>query len=95
MAKTPTKKVKLKLRLYVAGNAANSLQAIANARAICGEHFDVGQFEIVDLLEFPRRGLADGVIVTPTLLRLFPRPVRKIIGNLSDSSKVILALSFK
>ncbi len=95
MAKTLKKKAKLKLRLYVAGNAPNSLQAIANARAICGEHFDVGQFEIIDLLEFPRRGIDDGVIVTPTLLRLFPLPVRKIIGNLSDTSKVILALSFK
>ena len=89
------KKAKLKLRLYVAGNAANSQQAITNVRAICDEHFDAGQVEIVDLLEFPTRGLDDGIIVTPTLIRLFPRPVQKIIGNLSDTTKVILALSFK
>ncbi len=95
MTAKPKKKVKLKLRLYVAGNAANSVQAIANVRAICEEHFDAEQVEIVDLLEFPARGLVDGIIVTPTLIRLFPRPVQKIIGNLSDTSKVILALSFK
>ena len=95
MAKSPTKKNKLKLRLYVAGGAANSLQAIANARAICDAHFDASQFEIVDLLEFPIRGLADGIVVTPTLLRLFPHPVRRVIGNLSDTTKVLLALSFK
>ena len=93
MAETPKRKAKLKLRLYVAGNAANSLLAIANAKAICGEHFDVGQFEIVDLLEFPHRAIADGVIVTPTLLRLLPRPVRTIIGTLSATSKVVLAVS--
>jgi circadian clock protein KaiB len=93
--KAPLKKAKLKLRLYVAGNSTNSVQAIANARAICDEHLDVGQFEIVDLLEFPRRGLADGIVVTPTLLRLFPLPLRRVIGNLSDTSKVLLALSFK
>ena len=95
MTGAPMKKARLKLRLYVAGNAANSIQAIANVRAICDEHFDAGQVEIVDLLEFPTRGLDDGIVVTPTLIRLFPRPVQKIIGNLSDTSKVVLALSFK
>ena len=95
MTGTPVKKARLKLRLYVAGKAANSLQAIANVRAICDEHFDSEQVEIVDLLDFPARGVVDGIVVTPTLIRLFPRPVQKIIGNLSDTTKVILALSFK
>jgi circadian clock protein KaiB len=95
MTARPLKKATLKLRLYVAGNAANSLQAIANIRAICDEHFDAGPVEIVDLLEFPTRGLDDGIVVTPTLMRLFPRPIQKIIGNLSDTRKVIMALSFK
>jgi len=85
---------RLKLRLYVAGDAPNSIQAIANAKAICKEHFAEGQFEIVDLLEHPHRGIADGIIVTPTLIRLFPLPVQRVIGNLSDTGKVLLALSF-
>jgi circadian clock protein KaiB len=89
-----TPKAELLLRLYVAGDAPNSLRAIANVRAICAEHFASGHdLEIVDLLEHPRRALADGVIVTPTLIKLFPLPAQRVIGNLSDTNQVLLALS--
>ncbi|HMJ57759.1 MAG TPA: circadian clock KaiB family protein [Gemmatimonadales bacterium] len=85
--------MKLQLRLYVAGNAPNSVRAIANARAICEEHFNGSHdLEIVDLLDHPVRGLADGIVVTPTLLKLMPLPVQRVIGNLSDTSQVLLAL---
>ena len=88
-AKTPG----LTLRLYVAGNAPNSIRAIANARSICDEYFSAGHhLEIVDLLLQPRRGLADGIIVTPTLLKLLPLPARRVIGDLSDTSQVLLTL---
>lgn len=84
---------KLLLRLYVAGGAPNSVRAIANIRAICAEHFALGyELEIVDLLEHPRRALDDGVIVTPTLIRLSPLPVRRLIGNLNDTGQALLAL---
>jgi circadian clock protein KaiB len=84
----------LRLRLYVAGTAPNSVKAIANCRAICDEHFASGhEIEIVDLLKHPTRALADGVIVTPTLLKLLPLPMRRVIGNLSDTNQVLLALS--
>jgi circadian clock protein KaiB len=84
------------LRLYVAGNAPNSLRAIANARAICDEHFAAQhELEIVDVLEHPRRGLADGIIVTPTLVKLMPLPIHRVVGNLSDTSQVLLALASK
>jgi circadian clock protein KaiB len=97
MTTTPKRdRSRLLLRLYVAGNAPNSLRAITNARAICAEHFTPGhELEIVDLLEHPQRGLADGIIVTPTLLKLLPLPARRIIGNLSDSGQVLLALASK
>jgi circadian clock protein KaiB len=96
MAKTQTTKAGLQLRLYVAGNAPNSATAIANARAICAEHFSGGhEIEVVDLLEYPLRALADGVVVTPTLLRLSPLPVRKVVGNLSDAKQVLSALASK
>ena len=92
--KTETSDVSLRLRLYVAGNAPNSLRAITNARAICDEHFAAAHdLEIVDLLEHPGRGLADGIIVTPTLLKLMPLPVQRVIGNLSDRDQVLLALT--
>jgi circadian clock protein KaiB len=86
----------LVLRLYVAGSAHNSLRAIANTKTICDEHFASGyELEIVDLLQQPQRALADGIIVTPTLLRLLPFPVRRVIGNLSDTNQVLLTLAGK
>jgi circadian clock protein KaiB len=95
MSKNKASKALL-LRLYVAGNAPNSLSAITNARAICDEHFSAGhEMEIVDLLEYPLRGLADGIVVTPTLLRLSPLPVQRIVGTLGDRAQVLRALASK
>jgi circadian clock protein KaiB len=89
-----TRTAGLVLRLYVAGHAPNSLRAIANTQAICDEHFTSGyELEIVDLLEDPRRALADGIIVTPTLLKLWPLPIQRVIGTLSDTSRVLLTLA--
>ena len=94
MAKRETKAATLRLRLYIAGQAPNSVRAIANCRAICDEHFAAGhEIEIVDLLEHPKRALADGIIVTPTLLKLLPLPVQRVIGSLSDTNQVLLTLS--
>ena len=94
MAKAHVKAPGLRLRLYVAGHAPNSVRAVANVRAICAEHFASGhKLEIVDLLEHPKRALADGIIVTPTLLKLLPLPVLRVIGSLSDTNQVLLALS--
>jgi circadian clock protein KaiB len=96
MAKVRPRNAGPLLRLYIAGNAPNSLRAIANAKAICDEHFASGHdLEIVDLLKHPRRALADGIIVTPTLLKLLPLPVQKVIGNLSDTNQVLIALAGK
>ena len=84
----------LRLRLYIAGQAPNSVRAIANCRAVCDEHFASGhELEIVDLLEHPQRAVADGIIVTPTLLKLLPVPVQRVIGSLSDTNQVLQALS--
>ncbi len=83
---------RLQLRLYVVGNAPNSVRAIANVRAICGVHFaDRHDLEIVDLLASPRRALDDGIIVTPTLLKLC-KPPGRLIGDLSDTKQVLIAL---
>ena len=81
------------LRLYVAGGAPNSLQAIANLEAICQEYLKGGhRLEVVDVLEHPRRAMAEGVLVTPSLAKLSPLPAANVIGNLSDKAKVLLAL---
>ena len=89
-------RVRRSLRLYVAGNAPNSLRAVANAKAICEAHLG-GQYEleIVDVLKQPQRALADGIIVTPTLLRVLPLPVQRVVGNLSDTHQVLLTLGSK
>jgi circadian clock protein KaiB len=96
MSRGRKKKVGLQLRLYVAGNAPNSVAAIANAKAICDAHFaSQHKLEIVDMLEHPQRALADGIIVTPTLIKLLPLPVQRMIGNLSDTNRLLLALTPK
>ena len=84
------------MRLYIAGNAPNSVQAIANLEAICREHLKDGyKLEIVDVFEQPVRALADGVLVTPSLAKVSPAPVANVVGNLSDKSNVLLALGIE
>ena len=93
MTRSPPEKARLVLRLYIAGTAPNSLRAIANATAICADEFaGCHQLEIVDLLAHPLRALADGIIVTPTLLKLAPLPVQRLIGNLGDREQLLLLL---
>ena len=94
--KTPGTTTVVLLRLYIAGGAPNSLQAIANLEAICQEYLkDVHKLEVIDVLEQPRRAMAEGVLVTPSLAKLSPRPISNIVGNLSDRAKVLLALGLK
>jgi circadian clock protein KaiB len=84
----------VQFRLYVSGNAPNSVCAIANAKAICMEYFaSRHDLEIVDLLLDPLRALSDGIIVTPTLVKVLPLPVLRIVGNLNDRQQVLLALA--
>lgn len=93
-AAAPRHRAGLRLRLYITGHAPNSVRAIGNARAICDKHFASGhELEIVDLLEHPRQALTDGIIVTPTLLRLLPLPVQRVVGSLSDTDQVLRALA--
>ena len=91
--KPPTTSAAVHLRLYVAGQAPNSVLAIANAKAICEGHYLPGyKLEIVDLMEHPLRALQDGIVVTPTLVRVSPKPARRVIGTLADQKQVLLAL---
>lgn len=81
------------MRLYIANNAPNSIRAVANLAAICKEHLgDRFKLEIIDVLEYPLRALADGILVTPSLAKLSPSPPAKIVGNLSDKRSVLQAL---
>ena len=81
------------MRLYIAGSAPNSVLAIAILEAICRAPLKgIHKLDIVDILEHPQRALADGVLVTPSLTKVSPLPAANIVGNLSDTSKVLLAL---
>jgi circadian clock protein KaiB len=79
--------------LYITDSGPNSVRAVANLEAICREHLQ-GNFrlEIIDVLQYPLRALADGVVVTPSLAKLFPLPAATVVGNLSDRSGVLRAL---
>jgi circadian clock protein KaiB len=81
------------LRLYVAGQSARSVTAIANLRRICEEHLP-GQcsIEVIDLVRNPEMAKADQIVALPTLVRKLPEPVRRIIGDLSATEKVLLVM---
>lgn len=85
-----------KFRLYVADHAQNGALALANLRALCQAHLP-GQHEIevVDVFRQPRRALADGIFMTPTLVRLLPLPARRIVGTLSQTDTVLQALGLR
>jgi circadian clock protein KaiB len=85
-----------KFRLYVAGDAPQSKLALANLETLCRQHLE-GQYqiEVIDLLREPQRYLKDEILVTPTLVRYVPEPVCTLIGNLSNSQEVLLALGMK
>ena len=81
------------LKLYVAGQTPKSLAAFANLKKICEEHLrDRYIIEVIDLLEKPELAEGDQIIAIPTLIRNLPEPVRKIIGDLSNTEKVLIGL---
>jgi circadian clock protein KaiB len=84
------------LRLYVAGQSAKSLEAFANLRSFCEEHL-VGrhEIEVVDLIEDPSQAEIDDVLAIPTLVRHHPEPRRKIIGDLSNTERVLTGLRLR
>jgi circadian clock protein KaiB len=85
-----------RLRLYVAGDSEKSLVAFANLKSLC-ESYLHGRYEIevVDLVENPRLARGDEIIAIPTLVRRLPGPLRKIIGDLSDTERVLVGLQLR
>lgn len=84
------------LRLYVAGQTKKSLTAFANLKTICEEHLK-GRYriEVIDLLENPQLAKGDQILAIPTLVRKLPQPVRKIIGDLSNTERVLVGLDLR
>lgn len=82
-----------KFRLYVAADTLNSAQAMANLRELCQTHLaGRHEIEVVDVFREPQRALAEGIRMTPTLLKLTPSPVQRIVGTLGQKKRVLEAL---
>lgn len=81
-------------RLYIVGDAPNSVRAVANLNAICQQHLP-GRFriEIVDILTDPSRAQDENILLTPTLLKVSPKPSSRIVGNLSETDLVLQSLA--
>lgn len=85
-----------KFRLYVAGDAQNSAQAVANLTALCRAHLaGRHEIEVVDVFREPKRALAEGIFMTPALVKLAPSPVQRIVGTLSQTQTVLQALGLE
>ena len=84
------------LRLYIAGQTAKSIAAFENLKRVCEEHL-AGRYsiEVVDLLVNPRLAAGDQILAVPTLVRKFPEPIRKIIGDLSNEERVLVGLDVR
>lgn len=93
---TPKSSCRWDLRLYVAGQTKRALLAFANLKRICEEHLP-GQYciEVVDLLKNPQLARGDQILAVPTLVRKLPEPVRKIIGDLSNTERVLVGLDLR
>ena len=91
-----TPKAEWQLKLYVAGNTARSVAALENLRRLCETHL-AGRYsiEVVDLLVNPKLAAGDQILAVPTLVRKFPEPMRKIIGDLSNEDRVLVGLNLK
>ncbi len=84
------------LRLYVAGQSPRSMQALSNLKKICEEHLaGMYRVEIIDLLKKPQLAAGDQILAIPTLVRTIPKPMRKIIGDLSNTERVLVGLDVR
>jgi circadian clock protein KaiB len=95
-AKNDTTEEIWNLRLYVAGQTQKSIAAFANLKKICEEHLD-GKFsiEVIDLLKNPQLAKGDQIVAIPTLVRKLPEPIKKIIGDLANTERVLVGLDIR
>ena len=91
-----SEQIPFKFRLYIADDAQNGAQARSNLISLCRTYLpDQHEIEIVDVLLEPKRALTDSIFMTPTLLKLSPPPVRRIVGTLSQTEQVLLMLGLE
>lgn len=87
------KRLPYKLRLFVTGSTPRSIRAIDNLRRVCAENLDGGyELEVIDVYQHPEATKELQIIATPTLVRMLPEPLRRVIGDLSDEERVLAGL---
>jgi circadian clock protein KaiB len=89
---TALKRAKYILRLYVTGSSTHSLRAVHNLKKICEEHLPDYDLEIIDIYENPAAAREEQIIAAPTLVKKLPRPLRKFVGDLSNTQKILIGL---
>ena len=91
--RSPLRRTKYILRLYVIGSSARSLRAIQNLKKICDEHFpDDYDLEVIDIYKNPGVAREEQIIAAPTLVKKLPKPLRKFVGDLSNTKKILIGL---
>jgi circadian clock protein KaiB len=92
----PSPGEKWNLRLYTAGQSPKSLAALANLKKVCEEHL-AGRYsiEVVDLMKNPRLAKDDQIVAIPTLVRKLPEPLRRLVGDLSDTERTLVGLQIR
>ena len=95
MAATKSEEASYVFRLFVANHTPKSLRAIENIKALCEKHF-MGRYdlEIVDLLKNPKTARLEQIVAVPTLVKKYPLPIRKFVGDLSSSGRILMGLGF-
>ena len=92
LRRSPLRRAKYILRLYVSGSSARSLKAVQNLKKICEEHLPDYDLEVIDIYKNPEAARAEQIIAAPTLVKKLPEPLRKFVGDLSNTKKILVGL---
>ena len=88
----PLRRAKYILRLYVTGSSMRSLQAISNLKKLCDEHLPDYELEVIDIYKDPNAAREEQIVAAPTLVKQLPRPLRRFVGDMSNTQKLLVGL---
>ena len=92
LRKSPLKRAKYILRLYVSGSSTRSLKAVSNLKKLCDEHLPDYDLEVIDIYKNPEAARTEQIIAAPTLVKKLPEPLRRFVGDLSNTKKILIGL---
>ena len=92
LKRSPLRRAKYILRLYVSGSSSRSLRAVQNLKKICEEHLPDYDLEVIDIYKNPQAAREEQIIAAPTLVKKLPEPLRKFVGDLSNTKKILVGL---